>query len=70
MISSVVGWSWGNWGDVVYGYKLKTSRKIYLGDLTCNIVIILIVNDIIFINLKVAKRPNFNCSQHKKEILM
>lgn len=70
MISSAVGWSWGNWGDVVYGYKLKTSRKIYLGDLTCNIVIILIVNDIIFINLKVAKRPNFNCSQHKKEILM
>lgn len=33
-------------------------------------MIILIVNDIIFINLKVAKRPNFNCSQHKKEILM
>ena len=68
----VVTRAWGlrNWGDVVYGYKLKTSRKIYLGDLTCNIVIILIVNDIIFINLKVAKRPNFNCSQHKKEILM
>lgn len=67
MISSAVAWCWGDWGDVVYGYKLKTSRKIYFGDLTCNIVNILIVNDIIFINLKVAKDQILTLPNTKKK---
>ena len=69
MISYAVGWCWGNWGDVVYRYKLKTSRKIYFGDLTCNTVNILIVNDIIFINLKVAKDHILTVSNTKKKYL-
>lgn len=45
------------------------TRKIYFGDLTCNIVNILIVNDIIFINLKVAKDQILTVPNTKKKYL-
>ena len=61
-----LNWNMRKWGDVAQGIQTNKLTRIGSGKLMYSVVIM--VNNCI-ICLKVAKRVNPKCSQHKKEVL-